>query len=133
MAKAGRLAGAILAQTGDDFYLVGNLKEPCDFAAAGFADPGEIDPLARPFIKLETTGSPEIATPYFEMNLEGEDLARALARTLVIKRNGSVSERLLNLIWDAEENDGKDIVDATWLGTMPAEIWDMVRDEVLRC
>ena len=31
-----RLGGALLLQVAESFFLIGNLKRPCDFAAAGF-------------------------------------------------------------------------------------------------
>jgi len=57
VSRVGRLAGAILAETGDRCYLVGNLKRPCDFAAAGFEPPPEPpDALVRPYIPLARSG-----------------------------------------------------------------------------
>ena len=34
MARVGRLAGAILVESEKNYFLVGDLKQPCDFAAA---------------------------------------------------------------------------------------------------
>ena len=133
MAIVGRLAGGILAKSENDFYLVGNLKEPCDFPAAGFVDPGEINPLERPFIKLEVSGNPRIKTPIMNLDLEGEELADVLSKRLVIKRNGSVSERLWDLIFDAEEYGGRQEIDAAWLGRIPEGVWEIVREEILSC
>ncbi|MCR9141828.1 MAG: precorrin-3B C(17)-methyltransferase [bacterium] len=135
MAKTGRIAGGLIAQSGEDYYLVGELKIPCDWAAAGFEDPGEIKALERHYLKLTPLADarPEISEPYLEIDLEGEKLAQLLYRRLVIHRNASVSERLWDLIFDAEENEGQTVVNADWLARMPEEIWEIVRDEVLQC
>lgn len=136
MARVGRLAGAILAATEGRYFLVGNPKEPCDFAAAGFDDPGTIDALARPFVELRARRAVEIAPPALEIAVEGELLARRLAERFLITRNGSVSDRLWRLVFDPEAS-GDDLreetIDARWLGEMPDPIWRIVRDAVLRC
>lgn len=136
MARVGRLAGAILVHTGEDYLLVGNLKEPCNFAAAGFDSPGEIDIMKRRYIKLAPQRAVEVEEPYLVMDLEGEALAEALGERLLIDRNGSVSERLWRLLFDpsAEDEPPADgTVSARWLTEIPAEIWQIVRDAVLRC
>jgi hypothetical protein len=133
MARVGRFHGALLAESEGGFFLVGDLKEPADFAAGGFLDPGELQPLQNPFVRLSVSGSPEIVPPYLTTNVEGTELAGRLFHRLVIKRNGSVSERLWNLIFDAREYDGQKIIDADWLLEIPDEIWEIVREQVLRC
>ena len=136
MAQVGRLAGALLAKSGDDYHLVGELKIPCDWTAAGFQDPGEIAALQRHYVKLTPLAgatSPEISEPYLTIDMEGEKLAETLYARLAIHRNASVSERLWDLIFDAEENEDETIVDGNWLAEMPGEIWEIVRGEVLRC
>ncbi|HVA80155.1 MAG TPA: hypothetical protein VNF29_04465, partial [Candidatus Binataceae bacterium] len=67
MARVGRLAGAILAESGGEFFLVGNTKEPCDFEAAGFESPGEIDALERRYIRLAPRRAVELAAPYLRL------------------------------------------------------------------
>ena len=136
MARVGRLAGALLAETGGEFFLIGNTKEPCDFEAAGFEAPGEIDALKRRYIKLAPRGAVELAPPYLTLGLEGEALAVLLAERLLIERNASVSDRLWRLLMDPsgqEELPEGDAVDARWLAEIPAPIWGIVRDTVLRC
>jgi hypothetical protein len=136
MARVGRLAGAILAETGGEFFLVGNTKEPCDFEAAGFESPGEIDALERRYIRLAPRRAVELAAPYLRLELEGEELAALLAERLLIARNASVSDRLWQLLMDPsgqEEVPEDDAVDARWLSEIPAPIWGIVRDTVLRC
>jgi len=136
MARVGRLAGAILAETGGEFFLVGNTKEPCDFEAAGFESPGEIDALERRYIRLAPRRAIELAAPYLSLDLEGEALAALLAERLLIERNASVSDRLWRLLIDPsgqEELPEDEAVDARWLAEIPAPIWRIVRDTVLRC
>lgn len=136
MARAGRLAGAILAETGGRFFLIGNTKEPCDFEAAGFDPPEAIDALKRPYIPLSARRTVEIRPPCLTLDLEGEKLAATLAERLLIERNGSVSERLWRLLMDPDGQDELPLdqpVDVRWLGEMPAPIWNIVRDTVLRC
>ena len=156
MARVGRLAGAILAETGGDYYLVGNPKEPCDWRAAGFeppvashgsagarSTPGgsaesiEIAARTRPVQRLARCGVPALAAPLLVLEVEGEALARLLAGAFVIERTGSVSERLWRLvIGSSDEPDDPpppDAIAARWLGEMPPAIWNIVRDTVLRC
>jgi hypothetical protein len=136
MARVGRLAGAILAETGGEFFLVGNTKEPCDFEAAGFESPGEIDALEHSYIRLAPRRAVELAAPYLRLELEGEPLAALLAERLLIERNASVSDRLWQLLIDPsgqEEVPEDEAVDARWLAEIPAPIWGIVRDTVLRC
>jgi hypothetical protein len=137
MSRVGRLAGAILVETAGDYFLVGNLKRPCDFLAAGFEPPaGEIDALARSHVRLARSGPLAVPGPWLELGLEGEVLLRALAVRLVIERNGSVSDRLWRLILspdpDAEPEPGT-IIDARWLGEVPDHLWQIVRETVLKC
>ncbi len=136
MARVGRLAGALLAETGGAFFLIGNTKEPCDFEAAGFDAPGEIDTLERRYIRLTPRRAIELAAPCLRLDLEGEALAALLAERLLIERNASVSDRLWRLLIDPsdqEEIPEHNVVDARWLAEMPAPIWGIVRDTVLRC
>lgn len=133
MGRVSRLSGAILAETEGNYYLIGDLKEPCDFEKAGFENPGEIAPLKEPFKRLTSKRPIELKLPVLEIDLEGEALAKLLSRSLTIARNGSVSERLWSLILDAEENEDEETIQANWLATIPAEIWDVVRESILKC
>ncbi len=136
MARVGRLAGAILAETEGQFFLVGNPKEPCDFVAVGFESPGVIDAMERPFIRLSPLRPVQVPQPYVTMQVEGEVLARLLVDRFVILRNGSVSDRLWRLVTDPkQENRIAPVgnIDARWLGEIPAEIWQVVRETVLKC
>lgn len=136
MARVGRLSGAILAETGGTFYLVGNPKVPCDFPACGFEPPLEIDARARPFIRLSPVRAIELAPPVLALEVEGEALPRLIAGLFVIERTGSISERLWRLVIGQGEDDAgpsRDVVPARWLGEAPPAIWTIIRDTVLRC
>jgi len=130
MAFVGRLAGALLASTEGEFFLVGDLKEPCNWAGAGFEPPPQLPGVELPYVRLSPVRAVEVARPLLVMELEGEDLARLLSERLVIRRNGSVSERLWRLV---TEHEAKPETDARWLAQMPGHVWDLVREAVLRC
>ena len=136
MSQVARLSGALLAHTQGHYYLIGNLKRPCDFAAQGFEPPAqEIDALARPFISLHATRAVQLAEPVLELPLEGEALAALLAERLLIERNGSVSDRLWRLILGDSDETPVDagVHPAPWFAAMPARVWSCVRESVLRC
>jgi hypothetical protein len=136
MARVGRLAGAIVAETEGRYFLVGNTKEPCDFRALGVTPPAEIDALKRPFLPLAAQQSIPLGPTCLTLELEGEALAERLAACFVISRTGSVSERLWRLVTGAEEGEDEPsigVIDARWLGQMPLSVWRVVQDTVLRC
>jgi hypothetical protein len=133
MARVGRLGGAILTETEGRYYLVGDLKEPCDFASAGFVPPAAFEVGVPAYRLLEASGPVLLAPPVLILELEGEDLARRLTDFLVIKRNGSVSERLWRLVTRAGDDEPQSEIDARWLGELPPAVWRIVQDSVLRC
>jgi hypothetical protein len=136
MARVGRLAGALLAETEGQYYLIGNTKEPCDFRALGIEPPAEIDALKRAFLPLEVASPIPLGKTSLTLELEGEALAQRLAACFVIRRTGSVSERLWRLVAGAGEGDDEPppgVVEARWLGEMPLSVWRVVQDTVLRC
>ncbi len=136
MARIGRLAGAILAESKGRWFLIGNTKEPCDFRSQGFEPPAEIDAVKQAYIRLSLTGAVRIDPPCLMLALEGEELAQLLARRFLIERNGSVSDRLWRLVIGVDEEDEvleEDEIDAQWLAEIPDRVWDLVRDTVLRC
>ena len=135
MAQIGRLAGALLVETRDEWWLVGNTKEPCDWGAHGFEAPPEVDAMKRPYVRLQKAGKPNIGEPHLVVELEGEALARELATRLLVERNGSVSERLWRLVLGVEEPSEaqRGGVACRWLIEAPDPIWRIVRDSVLRC
>jgi hypothetical protein len=130
MARVGRLAGALLAESQGSYFLVGDLKEPCDFRAAGFEPPERTPGRELPFARLRPLREIALSVPRIILDIEGEELATLLFRRLVIARNASVSSRLWRLVTGPNEQAE---VDARWLGRVPAEVWDIVRESVLRC
>lgn len=139
-AELGRLAGALLLRVDEAFYLIGNLKEPCDFRAAGFVTPAEeIDACAHPWIRLEALEGARVpgAVLRLDTSMAGAALAELVAKRLLIVRNGSVSDRLWRLITGADASGvtsaGAHGDNGSWLVQIPAPIWDIVRDTVLRC
>jgi len=135
MAMVSRLGGAILASTNGVYYLVGDLKEPLAFEQFGFERPEERDVRAQPYLKLKVLGEVKEPKPVFVMSLEEEELAKKLVSSFMIYRNGSISERLWDLSWESSQPsvERADVKDAEWLKVMPNDIWDVVRDTVLRC
>jgi hypothetical protein len=140
MARVGRLAGALLAETQGEYFLVGNTKAPCSWGDAGF-EPPAVDPSAAPFVKMVARRPIELSSPHLTMSLEGEALARTLAQRFLVERNGSVSERLWRLVLQGgvPDDDAPEApeppasIDANWLAEIPAPFWKIVRDTVLRC
>ena len=136
MAYVSRMAGAILAESRGEFYLIGNLKEPCNFEKHGFEKPAEVDAMKHAYVRLAAKHEISVAGPFLNVDFEGEELARLLAERFVIERNGSVSERLWRLVTDpgGEERALPEAgFNCQWLVEIPGEIWQIVRDSVLRC
>jgi hypothetical protein len=137
MARVGRLAGALLAETGGSYFLVGTLKEPCAWSAAGFEKP-VVEPhgLTLPFVRLQPSGPVSLSTPLLALDVEGEALATLLAERFIIQRTGLVSERLWRMViglTDEIEASALGTIDARWLGQLPPAIWQVVRDSALKC
>ena len=136
-ARVGRLAGALLLETDGEYFLVGNTKEPCDWAGAGFESPAAVgdSPYVRLVRRADAPGV-SLGLPCLALDVAGEDAARRLVQRFVIARNGSVSERLWRLVIDptgAIDDLPEVEIDARWLGALPDPIWTVVRDTVLRC
>lgn len=105
-ARIGRWMGAIVVEKDGEQRLVGNPKEPCAFA---------------PPVPLSS------ALGIGERAEDVDALAAIVEARLVITRNDSVSERL----WRLVARDGA--TEAAWLVDLPAHVWALVRDTVLRC
>ena len=135
MAHIGRLAGALLVETREQWWLVGNTKEPCDWGRHGFEPPPEVDAIKRPYVRLQRAGEPTIGEPHLVVEEEGEALACEVAKRLLVERNGSVSERLWRLVLGIDDagEAPRGGVASRWLFELPAPIWHIVRDSVLRC
>ena len=109
--------GAIVVESGGACWLVGNPKEPC----------AEVpDALEAPYVRALAAPVPLSGALEVEDG-DGEAIAGAVAARLVIQRNGSVSERL----WRLVTSDGGTRLQ--WLVEVPAAVFDIVRDSVLRC
>jgi hypothetical protein len=137
MARVGRLAGSLLVATLGNYYLVGFPKEPCDFAARGFAPPPL--PEAWPGHAVQLTPEPgafiDLGSVVLSLECEGTALVACLVERLIVQRNGSVSERLWRLIVGAadEGHVRPGIHEARYLAELPTPLWNIVREAVLRC
>jgi hypothetical protein len=136
-ARVSRLSGALIVSTSargePAWFLVGDTKSPCDWAASGFEAPRERDVLATPVVRLAPSGAPSFESASLTLALEGEEAARAVAERLLVPRNGSVSERLWRLIFGADDESPEGDRDARWLTEIPDHVWDVVRNAVLKC
>lgn len=158
-----RLGGALVVVNPESGYmaLVGETKEPVDFGHFGLMPPVPLsDPSAEgsgayPLALLKPQGPVKLTRPKLFLSLEASGSLGALeneassliARALLIRRNGSVSERLWNLVCESSpelSSETKDQAppwirqvegarDFSWISTVPSNIWDIVRDTVLRC
>ena len=156
------------------FYLVGELKEPCSFLDYGFKEVAkeELNTIKDKYfipLKLESTVNLEnceskrkkrersflfeasidkISSKEFlkstQKNEQRELILRHIYDCFIIKRNGSVSERICELLLNPliasdpteiiiEERGDGERKNIEWLFAMPLEIWDIVREQVLRC
>lgn len=137
-ARISRLAGAILLDAGQTFFLIGNTKEPCNWAEAGFLAPEKIDAVHHPFIPLTPVRAVQLGAPRIrlECDITPAGLAELIAARFLIARNGSVSDRLWRLVTGETESTASahhQEIDGTWLAAIPESIWTIVRDTVLRC
>jgi hypothetical protein len=116
MSRVGRWCGALVVETDGAQVLVGNPKEPC-----------EVGELASPWVlplpnKVPLSGC--------VLRIDRENLPALLSERLLIARNGSVSERLWRLVTN-RQSEGE--LCAQWLAEVPPQVWDVVRDSLLRC
>lgn len=137
-ARITRLAGAILLEAGETYFLIGNTKEPCNWAEAGFLAPEKIDAVHCPFLPLTPVRALQVGAPCIRLECDTTPagLAELIAARFVIARNGSVSDRLWRLVTGETElaaSAHHQEIDGTWLATIPDSIWTIVRDAVLRC
>ncbi len=161
MVWIGRIAGAILAHDNNHFFLIGSLKEPCDFQKLGLEDPEQakqgFDPLTQLYCQLKSivedmhcgnfwdildknsSLSEAIGEKILFMKYGSKEINPTLARSFLIRRNSSVSERLWDLVLSCSNSytkkiyQNKEVYDASWLEQTPNEIWEIVREQVLRC
>ncbi|EMO73834.1 hypothetical protein LEP1GSC127_3426 [Leptospira kirschneri str. 200801925] len=72
----------------------------------------------------------------FSMFLPNQILPEEIYEKLAIHRNSSISERLLNYVYDKSEKvflNGQEYTDVSWLGLVPLEVWNLVRGILLKC
>ena len=122
-----------MAETNGEYYLVGELKEPCDFSEHGFETLPESDPN-NPIKYKKLTVIGDVSSEdgeCLEMETQGESLAELLFKRFVILRNYSVSDRLWRVATEKKDRDGK--VDARWLEQMPDDVWEIVKESILKC
>jgi len=117
MARIGRWLGAIVVESSGAQVLVGNPKEPCPLVP---------DALEPPYVR-RLPEAVALTSPLAVDDRDADELGALVAARLVIQRNGSVSERL----WRIVTHDGA--TGAQWLVDLPAHVWEIVRDTVLRC
>ncbi|TGL69615.1 precorrin-3B C(17)-methyltransferase [Leptospira kmetyi] len=135
LAYIGRLGGGILFKNSNRFYIVGKLKIPTRFEDYGFADPGD---YGGRYSELKVIDSVRVQELDFEfgMVLRNEIHPREIYDKFLIHRNSSVSERILAY---AKQESGKFLIndveysDISWLGSMPADVWSLVRGVILKC
>lgn len=142
MSYAIRVKGGLICETKGEMFFIGHPKEPCRFAELGFADPGEITAPNPPWVKLAPAGAelPAIDSlsgfsdrALMSDTLSGAELADKMAEIFMIHRNGSISERLWGLMAEYSPKTPKGEIDARWLSDTPDEVWEIVRDQMLRC
>lgn len=138
-ARITRLAGAILLEHENQYVLIGNTKQPCNWQREGFEAPAEIDAVKQPFLPLTPIRAILIEGQHLtidEFNGSAEGLAQALASRFLIRRNGSVSDRLWRIVTGERDETGASTeqqINITWLIDMPERIWEIVRDAALKC
>ncbi|WP_061248052.1 precorrin-3B C(17)-methyltransferase [Leptospira alstonii] len=135
LAYIGRLGGGIIFHTLEKFYIVGKLKTPTRFEDFGFADPGE---YGGKYLELNITDFEKVRKFIFEflMIVPKEISPGEIYERFVIHRNSSVSERLLTYAKSESETvflNGQEYTDISWLGTLPLEVWNLVRGIILKC
>jgi hypothetical protein len=138
-ANVSRLAGAILLERDGEFFLIGNTKTPCDWNAEGFVAPAEVDAIKQPVLPIASNDNSTPVSPILtvrDSELSSEAIAQILANRFLIRRNGSVSERLWRII--IGENDESTAtpelpIRVDWLISMPSHVWEIVRETALKC
>ncbi|UVD74760.1 precorrin-3B C(17)-methyltransferase [Leptospira borgpetersenii] len=131
----GRLGGGILFKSLEKFYIVGKIKVPIRFKDYGFADPEE---YGDRYFELKIIEIKKVRNLQFEflMFIPNEISPQEIYEKLVIYRNSSASERLITYVKNQSEKvflNGQEYTDISWLGTVPSEVWNLVRGVILKC
>ena len=140
MALVSRLGGSLLVTISTSYFVVGELKRPVDWPAEGFEPPvhlsAGLEDEGERLPWFEISGSPP-SDRGICLSLDDEYDSRSLCdelhKRMTIQRNGSVSERLWDLVMDHSTSIDEQRVDGRWLVETPIAVWDMVRDSMLRC
>lgn len=131
--RLGRLGGAVLYETDGEYYLIGNLKQPCNFEDFGFFTPEET--IGR-CVKLRI-GNRELAESFvFPYLIQGGTSPEDIYEKFSVYRNSSISERLFTLVRDNSDKviwKGTEYSDLRWIGSMPLPVWNIVRESILKC
>lgn len=140
MSYAIRVKGGLICHAHNEMYFIGHPKEPCKFVELGFADPGEITAPKPAWVQLQPASGDTLPTlsdftdrALMSDTLSAKELADKMAELFMIERNGSISERLWGLMAEYSPRTDAGEVDGRWLSDTPVEVWDIVRDQVLRC
>lgn len=127
-----RMAGAMVYRRGQKYFLVGEIKEPCDFAQFGFVTP-ELN--RKKSVELQVSDPTKLKALNFELLVDFQS-ADAVYDHFAIYRNSSISERITSLVKDFSQKitvEDHECIDARWLAQTPMPIWTMVREGVLKC
>jgi hypothetical protein len=138
-AHISRLSGAILLECDGQFLLIGNTKSPCNWLTEGFEAPAEVDAVKQPVLRLTSSNITKSISPVLIVSAiesSGESLAKILADRFLIRRNGSVSERLWRIVTgesDESSTPAEHPIQVNWLVTMPSSVWEIIRETALKC
>jgi hypothetical protein len=141
-AVAFRYCGSIVLVGDAQAFVVGYPKIPGSFVEIGWENPAEIEAWTGFFqpLCMAAQGTINVATEplsrlRFAYDGELAALAEIVVQRLIIARNGSVSERLWNLCLAAKVDRMAQGApqDDTWLIAVPERIWQIVREDVLKC
>lgn len=122
-------------KTLEKFYIIGKLKNSICFEEYGFQNPGE---NYNKYLELKIVDMEKVLNfPFeFSMFLPNQILPEEIYEKLVIHRNSSISERLLNYAYEKSERvflNGQEYRDISWLGIIPLKVWNLVRGILLKC
>ena len=134
LAFLGRLGGAMLVQSANEYYLIGKPKQPVDFSEYGFEAPGEYEN----FTQLTVEDAAKTADIKYDMlsSVSAGEFALAIYQRFAIYRNSSISERLVSYVTSKSQrvaHNGGEFTDVRWLAAMPQESWEIIRDSLLKC
>ncbi|EQA45821.1 precorrin-3B C(17)-methyltransferase [Leptospira broomii serovar Hurstbridge str. 5399] len=130
--KIGRLAGALLYESKEEYYLIGKLKRPCQFEDFGFSYAEE----HTRWTKLNVADLNLARTNSFQFLVPSKTTPDDLYERFAVHRNSSISERITALLEDSSDKviwNQSEYWDLSWLPSLPKPIWTIVRDEVLKC